>query len=140
MTRFASAVHLTNPKTHIREFFLTGQEIPDWAHDQIGAHLIAPTQEVVADPVVEVPTPEELEEANKAKLEARAQAKAAIEAESAETIIVEEEEEDEDESDAVAEGYAGWTNVQLRDELINRSLPNTGKKNELIARLTEDDE
>lgn len=43
---------------------------------------------------------------------------------------------------AVAEAvdYAGWTKDELAEELEKRGLPKSGNKDELIARLQEDDE
>ena len=46
-------------------------------------------------------------------------------------------EEDEDES--TGDGYADWTNEALRKELGNRELSKSGAKDELVARLEEDD-
>lgn len=40
---------------------------------------------------------------------------------------------------AAAMSYANFTVQQLRDMLAGRGLPKTGVKNELIARLEEDD-
>jgi SAP domain len=40
---------------------------------------------------------------------------------------------------AVAEGYAAMTKAELEDELESRDLPKTGNKDELIARLEEND-
>ena len=37
------------------------------------------------------------------------------------------------------EDYNDWTGEQLSWELGNRSLPKTGKKSDLVARLEEDD-
>ena len=37
------------------------------------------------------------------------------------------------------EDYNDWTGPQLSWELGNRSLPKTGKKSDLVARLEEDD-
>lgn len=37
------------------------------------------------------------------------------------------------------EDYNDWTNDQLAWELGNRSLPKSGKKSDLVARLEEDD-
>ena len=48
-----------------------------------------------------------------------------------------EEDEDEDEED---EDYSAWTLKQLRMELKERGLEETGKKAELVERLVEDDE
>lgn len=36
--------------------------------------------------------------------------------------------------------YGDWTNEELRTELARRGLPVAGKKEELVARLDEDDE
>lgn len=36
-------------------------------------------------------------------------------------------------------GYEGWTKAELQDELEKRGLTKTGNKDELIARLEEDD-
>jgi hypothetical protein len=139
MSRFSAAVHLTNPKTRTREFFLKGQEIPDWAFGQIGDHLVAEVEDeaakVAAVAIEKVAKDLIVEAASEEQLAARAAAKAAIEAESQD----DDEDEDTDEGDSVAEGYAGWTNSALRDELIARSLPTGGKKDDLVARLIEDD-
>lgn len=35
--------------------------------------------------------------------------------------------------------YAGWTKDELSEELEKRGLPKSGNKDELIARLQEDD-
>lgn len=37
------------------------------------------------------------------------------------------------------EGYPSWTNAELSAELEARGLPKSGNKEELIARLEEDD-
>jgi hypothetical protein len=37
------------------------------------------------------------------------------------------------------EGYAEWTKDELQAELEKRDLPKSGNKDELIARLEEDD-
>lgn len=141
MPRFADAVHITNPKTRTPEFFLKGQVIPEWAFDLIGDHLIGAEPEEPKITIRETtPTDTETEEEREAKLQARAALKAELEAKAAEADASDEDDEDEDDDDAVAEGYAGWTNEALREELINRSLPVGGKKAELVARLTEDDE
>lgn len=47
---------------------------------------------------------------------------------------------DDDGDDGDAFDYEEATNDQLRDELERRGLPKSGNKEELIARLTEDDE
>jgi hypothetical protein len=41
---------------------------------------------------------------------------------------------------AVAEpGYEDWTVEQLKDQLAERGLPKTGKRDDLVKRLVEDD-
>lgn len=47
---------------------------------------------------------------------------------------------DETLTEATEPGYAEWTNAELKAELESRELPHSGNKDELIARLTEDDE
>jgi hypothetical protein len=42
--------------------------------------------------------------------------------------------------DEAIDGYEGWTKDELSAELERRGLPKTGNKDELIARLNEDDE
>ena len=36
-------------------------------------------------------------------------------------------------------GYSEWTKAELEAELENRDLPKSGNKDELVARLEEDD-
>lgn len=145
MPRFADAVHIQNPKSRLAEFFLKGQEIPEWAFDHIGDHLIAKEEERKITIREVTPTDTETAEEREAKLQARAALKAELEAKAAAADADADGDGDGDDdgdgdNDAVAEGYAGWTNEALREELINRSLPTAGKKAELVARLTEDDE
>lgn len=44
-----------------------------------------------------------------------------------------------DDLDSEEDNYETWTKEQLSEELENRELATTGKKDELIARLREDD-
>lgn len=49
-------------------------------------------------------------------------------------------DEDDDEEDEGDDDYDDMTGDQLRDELRRRDLPTSGRNDELIARLREDDE
>jgi hypothetical protein len=49
------------------------------------------------------------------------------------------DEEVEQESEDEIPEYEAWTNQELRNELITRELSIEGKKDELVARLREDD-
>ena len=51
----------------------------------------------------------------------------------------EDEPEPEEEEDDEEEDYEGWTAKELRAELATRDLSVDGKKDELKARLLEDD-
>jgi hypothetical protein len=50
-----------------------------------------------------------------------------------------EDEDEEDDEDTEEDAYDGMTNDQLRAELASRDLPVSGKQEELIRRLREDD-
>lgn len=45
----------------------------------------------------------------------------------------------EPEAEAEVKPYEEWTTSELSDELKERGLPHSGKKDELVARLEEDD-
>lgn len=45
----------------------------------------------------------------------------------------------DDAGDEPDDDYENWTNEDLRDELENRDLSKSGNKQELVARLREDD-
>jgi hypothetical protein len=51
----------------------------------------------------------------------------------ANTDVILDDEDDED------EGYASWTNDELREELGRRELETSGNKADLVARLEESD-
>lgn len=49
-------------------------------------------------------------------------------------------EADDDEETAEDDGYDGLTNAELQELLKARGLPTSGNKDDLVARLEEDDE
>lgn len=129
MSRFADNVHLTDPKDHTSVFFMKGELIPEWAFDMIGDHLIREGEgDPVKPEVQEVKTVEE-------EPEKTTEEDLGLDEDEDETVKTAPAEEDDE-----AKPYDEWTNQELRDELISRSLATGGKKGELVARLEEDDE
>jgi hypothetical protein len=51
-----------------------------------------------------------------------------------------EEEGDEEPESSSEQDYEAWTVEQLKEQLDKRGLPKTGKKDDLVLRLLEDDD
>lgn len=41
MAKFSANVALIHPETGVPTVFLAGQDVPDWAGDQVGDHVVA---------------------------------------------------------------------------------------------------